>query len=77
MPETTTAQVKSTFNALVAISEAIREAGRVPSGTLYAILCGRMDFRTYESLIRTLKHAGLVEEKYNELRWIGPEILSR
>ena len=70
-------QAKAALSALVAIADAIREAGRVPSGTLYAILCGRMDLRTYEALIRTLKNAGLVEEKYNELRWIGPEVLSR
>ena len=74
---TSPTQVKTALTATLAVAEAIREAGRVPSGTLYAILCGRMDLRTYEALIRTLKNAGLVEEKYNELRWIGPEVLSR
>ena len=59
---------------MAATAEAIREAGRIPSGTLYAMLMGKMDFQAYSVLIRTLKNAGLVEERTHELIWIGPNL---
>jgi len=57
-----------------AVAEAIREAGSIPSGTLYAALIGKVDINGYESIIRTLKNAGLVTEQSHMLTWIGPEI---
>mgnify|MGYP001377281060 CR=1 FL=1 len=57
----------------VAIAEAIREVKEVPSGTLYAMLVGRVTMEGYTSIIRTLKGAGLVEETSSHLlRWTGP-----
>jgi hypothetical protein len=57
---------------VLAVAEAIREAGEVPSGTLYAVLCGQMSIHTYETVVRTLRNAGLIEERMHLLRWIGP-----
>ncbi len=59
---------------LTAVSEAIREAGRIPSGTLYAVLMGKVNIAGYEKMIGILKGAGLVEERSHELIWIGPRL---
>jgi hypothetical protein len=64
------------LNILAAVAETIREAGEVPSGTIYAALVGKVTMEGYTSLLRTLKGAGLVEEKNHLLRWIGPNIQS-
>lgn len=72
--ESTKEQLKSAFTMLTAVSEAIREAGRIPSGTLYAVLMGKVDIAGYEKTIGLLKGAGLVEERSHELIWIGPRI---
>lgn len=71
---TPTQNKSSVVAVILAVSEAIREAREIPSGTLYAVLCGRMTFESYQGVIRTLKNAGLVEERAHLLRWIGPEV---
>ncbi|HEY6340187.1 MAG TPA: hypothetical protein VIY49_01735 [Bryobacteraceae bacterium] len=58
----------------MAVAEAIRTAGSLPSGELYAILCGRVDLAGYQALIKTLKNAGLVREENHLLTWTGPAI---
>lgn len=70
--EITAPQVSAAFSLLAGVSEAIREAGRIPSGTLYAVLIGKIDITGYQKIIGILKNAGLVEEKSHELIWIGP-----
>lgn len=67
-------QVQASVNALLAIAEAIRELGEVPSGELYARLMGHMDLETYESFIRRLVGAKLVENRGHLLVWVGPEV---
>lgn len=74
MSAPTATEMKAGLAVLLAVSETIREAGEVPSGVLYAGLIGRVTLEGYQSMIRTLKGAGLVEEKGNVLRWIGPAI---
>lgn len=59
---------------IFAIAEAIRNLREVPSGELYAHVCGKLDLAQYEVIIRTLKGAGLVEERAHLLRWIGPQL---
>lgn len=65
---------KAGLAILLAVSETVREAKRVPSGTVYAALIGRVTFEGYQALIRTLKGAGLIEERAHELIWVGPEV---
>jgi hypothetical protein len=67
-------QLKAAFLMLAAVTEAIREAKRIPSGTLYAMLIGKVDIAGYEKMVTMLKNAGLIEEKHSELIWIGPEV---
>lgn len=68
----TLAQARAALNIVLALAEAIRELGRVPSGTLYANVMGKLDLATYEAAIRMLKNAGLVKETAHELEWTGP-----
>lgn len=68
----TAAELKAAFAMTLAVTEAIREAGEVPSGTLYATLCDRMSLQGYESMIRTIKNTGLVTEQNHMLTWTGP-----
>lgn len=66
---TTTNQAVAGFQVLQAVAEAIREAKQVPSGTLYAVLMGKLDLATYERIIQTLKNTGLVTESGHMLTW--------
>ena len=64
--------VRAYVAIISAVAETIRERGTVPSGTLYALLMGRMTFEAYSRMIQQLKNAGLIEEKAHLLRWTGP-----
>ena len=60
---------------VMALVEAIRELGSVPSGHLYARVMGHLTLEQYTQIVETLKQAGLVrEERSHLLRWIGPEM---
>jgi hypothetical protein len=68
-------QIESAFKILHAVTEAIRELRRVPSGQLYSQLCGVLTLQQYERIIETLKRTGLVTETgAHELVWTGPTI---
>lgn len=68
-------QIKAAIQTLLAVAEAIRELKQVPSGTLYAQLCGIVDFESYEKIIGTLKKTGLIRETESHLlQWTGPTI---
>lgn len=70
--EATKQQMKAALAITVAVAEAIRELGSIPSGHLYAQLMGRIDLAGYTRIIDTLKNAGLVAEERNLLTWKGP-----
>jgi len=65
-------EVEQVVGTLAAIGDLIREIGEVPSGHLYARLCGTMNLETYTRLIEILKAAQLVSESAHLLTWIGP-----
>ena len=67
---------KAAVNAALALSEAIRELGSVPSGHLYARVMGHLSLQSYESIIRILKNTGLVSESSDVLTWPGPQFHS-
>ena len=64
-------ETETAIRILRAIAETIRELGKVPSGHLYARLMDKLSLDQYNKVINVLKHAGLVEEKFHELKWIG------
>jgi hypothetical protein len=72
MVEPTKAQKEYGIKLIMAVTEAIREAKRIPSGHLYAMLMSKMDINTYNKLITIIKRTGLVKEEYHELIWVGP-----
>jgi hypothetical protein len=72
----TKAHLKAGFVVVTAVAEAIRTAGKIPSGTLYSMLLDKMTLAEYERVIQILKNTDLVQEKHHELIWIGPEVKS-
>lgn len=63
---------KAIVGMALAIGDAIKDLGEVPSGHLYARVMGHMSLETYETIIGLLKEAGVVEETpAHLLRWIG------
>jgi hypothetical protein len=74
----TQAALKAALEVTLAITESIRELGEIPAGHLYAPLMGLMSLATFESILRTLKNAGLVSESpAHLLTWIGPKLAVR
>jgi hypothetical protein len=65
--------IRAALQAAHAVAELIQTVGEIPSGELYARLCGKMDLSTYQSLIGVLKGSGLVRENgMHLLIWAGP-----
>lgn len=58
-----------------AMGDVIRAAGDegVPSGNMYAHLCGKMTLEQFDAIVNTLIRAKMVEKKNHVLRWIGPK----
>lgn len=71
----TSSDLSAAVRVVGTLAEAIRAAGEIPSGHLYALTLGSFsDVGAYERAIGMLKRAGLVEERGHVLRWVGPEI---
>jgi hypothetical protein len=67
-------QLKAGLNIVLAVTEAIREAGEIPAGTLYAVLVGKVDIQGFDKIVSIVTNAGLVEKRGDLLRWVGPSI---
>lgn len=67
-------QLKAGLNIVLAVTEAIREAKEIPAGTLYAVLCGKVDIQGFEKIVSIITGSGLVEKRGDLLRWVGPAI---
>lgn len=68
-------QAKAALSAMIALTEAIRELGSVPSGHLYATVMGQMSLEVYESLLGRIVGTGLVEKQPSGLLvWRGPKV---
>jgi hypothetical protein len=64
-------QIEASLLAVKAIADAIRKLKEIPSGTLYAIVMGKMSLESYNGIISLLKRTKLISEKNNLLTWIG------
>ncbi len=71
----TTETIGSALNVLMALADAVKEAGSIPSGHLYAAICGKIDLNGYKSAIETLKRAGVIREQGHLLIWNVTEAL--
>ncbi len=70
--KSTTEQVNAYLTAVRAIAETIREVGETNEGTLYAGCMGIMSLGTFQSIIRRLQGAGLIEVTPGHMvRWVG------
>jgi hypothetical protein len=75
-PSPEKAEARRAVDVILAIAEAVRAAKEIPSGHLYAMLCGAIDLPAYRKVLGILQRAGVVEEKGHLVRWIGPEVMS-
>ena len=67
-------KIQAALKIMLAVAEAIREAGSIPSGHLYAALCGHLSIGDYDTCIAKLVGAGLVRQAGNHmLEWVGPK----
>ena len=66
------AEVKAVLGMALAMGDAIRELGEVPSGHLYARVMDKMSLTDYNCVIGLLKESGAVTETGNLLKWVGP-----
>ncbi len=64
-----------TLATVFAVAETIRETSPTPAGVLYAgLMTHGCTVEQFTSIVQTLKHTELVEERNHELRWPGPTI---
>lgn len=74
-PPATAQQRAAAIHAALAVAEAVRVAGSVPSGTIYALVCSCLSLAAYTAIINALKGAGLVREDVSHLlHWSGPRL---
>lgn len=64
-------EVVAAITTVVALGEAIRDLKEVPSGHLYATVCGRMSLESYQAAIRMLTKAGLIKVENHLITYIG------
>ena len=70
---TTKEDIKRAMLVTMAVAETIREAGEVPSGTIYAAIMSKVSLECYQAILRTLENAELIKVHPSHLiRWIGP-----
>jgi hypothetical protein len=67
-------QVKAALHVTVAVGDAIRQAGSIPAGELYAVLMEKFDgVAAFERCVGLLKGAGVVREENHRLYWVEPK----
>lgn len=66
-----TNQEKAALQIVLAVGEAIKELGSVPSGHLYARLMGHMSLEVYNKVIALLVKTGAVKQENHLLTWVG------
>ncbi|MEQ1862834.1 MAG: hypothetical protein ABMA13_23170 [Chthoniobacteraceae bacterium] len=71
MKATSQQMAKALTGILLAVSEAIRSLGEVPSGHLYARVMKYLPLEAYEAVIGILVGSGVVEKRGDLLVWKG------
>jgi hypothetical protein len=57
----------------MAVGDCIRDLGHpVPSGELYANMCGHLSLSEYEGILGILTGAGLIKVEHFLITWTGP-----
>lgn len=60
------------MDRVVLLGWAIREAGEIPSGHLYAQVMGHFTYNGYMSALAILKYSRMITEVNHLLKWVGP-----
>jgi len=63
---------KAALEIVVAVADAIRELGSVPSGHLYARLMGNLSLDNYNAIVKLLENAGAIKVENDLITWTGP-----
>jgi hypothetical protein len=74
MTRPTKEEMLAALDVATAALEAVREAGSMPAGHLYAMLCGSVSLGGFDALVESLGRAKLVKREGDLLRWIGPRV---
>ena len=67
--QVTSSEIKAGLQTIMLIADAIKEAGAIPSGHLYAAVCGKLSMTAYEKIIDILKNSGVIREQGHVLIW--------
>lgn len=68
-------KVKALAELTNAIGDTIKDLGQIPSGHLYAMLCGKMSLSLYQNIIKVLVQAGKVKQHSSHLlEWVGEKV---
>jgi len=62
-------QAQQALAVIQILGSAIKEAGEIPSGTLYAMVMGKISYETYTSAIALLVRQGIIKESNHLLTW--------
>jgi hypothetical protein len=73
-PRPTPAEISAALGMTAAVAEAIRAAGEIPEGTLYAMLVGKVTIGGFQRMIGVLRGAGLISVTNHLCRWTGPTL---
>lgn len=71
MADVTREQIIAAIKITMAVAEAIKALGSVPSGELYARLMDRMSIDQYNMIIGNIERAGMISVKNHLITWIG------
>lgn len=64
-------QVRAAIGTVMAVGDAIRDLGEVPSGELYANVMSKITFTQYSQIIEILVGAKLITNHGHLLKWVG------
>ncbi len=64
---------QAAMRAVFSVAEAVRNAGEIAAGVLYATLCQYMTAELFGRVIESMANAKLIERTQSQvLRWVGP-----
>jgi phosphoribosylamine-glycine ligase len=64
-------KMKAAVQIMKAVAEAIKEAGSIPSGHLYAQLMGKMSLGSYEKMIDAMQRMGIIRVEDHLITYVG------
>lgn len=69
--KTTATEIHAAMELMATAVGAIRDAGSMPSGHLYAAMSNHLTMGGYEAMLRQILRTGLVRQHGDVLDWVG------